>query len=252
MSGGFRGPIDEMFRPLLEATTKMTVASGIASIWHTPAEEASATFSEFEDRYPGRFLLGLGASHQVFVEGSGQAYLHPYRHMAEYLDALDTKAPAVPRQRRILAALGPRMLELARARTAGAHSYFVPVEHTAMARSILGAQALLAPEQAVVVETDPEIARGVAREHLAVYLALPNYTNNLRRLGFSEADIEPPGTDSTVDRLVAWGDAATIASRVGSHFDAGADHVCLQVLTADSKRFARTEYAALAAALIRQ
>lgn len=249
LSGGFKGPIRDLFDPLLEATKTMTIASGIASIWHTAPDVAKVAFSEFESKYPGRFLLGIGASHAAFVEGSGTSYEHPYTRMVEYLDALDKGPRPVPMERRILAALGPRMLRLAAERALGAHPYFVPVEHTAFARETLGEGRLLAPEQAVVVERDRETALRVARAHLNVYLALPNYTSNLRRLGFTDAELEPPGAETTADRLVLMGDAATVADRVGEHFAAGADHVCLQVLAADSSRFPLCEYRQLARTL---
>lgn len=250
LSGGFKGPIQNLYEPLLDATKTMTIASGIASIWHTSPDVAKDAFAEFEKAYPGRFLLGIGASHAPFVERSGESYDHPYAHMVEYLDALDQGPRPVPANRRILAALGPRMLRLGAERSLGAHPYFVPVEHTEIAREILGEGPLLAPEQAVVVERDRETALRVAREHLKVYLALPNYTSNLRRLGFTDADLEPPGSASTADRLVFMGDARTVAHRVGEHFSLGADHVCLQVLAADASVFPRDEYAQLAEVLV--
>lgn len=249
LSGGHKGPLYDLFRPLLDATKTMTIASGIASIWHTAPEVAKDTFADFESTYPGRFLLGIGVSHAPFVEGTGATYEHPYEQMIAYLDALDRRPRPVPKERRILAALGPRMLRLAAERSLGAHPYFVPVEHTAFAREVLGEGPLLAPEQAVVFERDRETALRVAREHLAVYLRLPNYTMNLRRLGFFDADLELSGSEATADRLVFMGDAKTIADRVQGHFVAGADHVCLQIFSADASRFPRGEYAQLAALL---
>jgi probable F420-dependent oxidoreductase len=246
LSGGFKGPIQDLFEPLLDATKTMTIASGITSIWHTPPDVAKAAFAEFERAFPGRFLLGIGASHATYVERSGTSYDHPYTHMVEYLDALDEGPRPVPTERRILAALGPRMLRLSADRSLGAHSYFVPVEHTKLARQTLGDRPVLAPEQAVIVERDRQTALRAAREYLNVYLALPNYTSNLRRLGFTDADLEPPGPESTADRLVFMGDAPTVARRVGEHFSAGADHVCLQVFATDPSRFPRSEYAELA------
>jgi probable F420-dependent oxidoreductase len=250
LSGGHKGPLYDLFEPLLDATKTMTIASGIASIWHTAPEVARDTFADFEAAFPGRFLLGLGVSHAPFVEQSGAKYEHPYTQMVEYLDALDRGPRAVPKDRRILAALGRRMLLLAAERSLGAHPYFVPIEHTFLARETLGEGPLLAPEQAVVVDSDRQTALSVARRYLDVYLALPNYTSNLRDLGFSSADLEPPGTEETADRLVFTGEAASIANRVGEQFAAGADHVCLQVLTADSSRFPRAEYEKLARVLI--
>jgi probable F420-dependent oxidoreductase len=153
--------------------------------------------------------------------------------MRAYLDDLDAAEPPVPAAERVLAALGPRMLELARDRSAGAHPYLVTPEHTRQARQVLGADRLLAVEQAAVLETNPERARTLARQHLAVYLQAPNYTNNWRRLGFTEDDLADGGSDRLVDALVAWGDAGAIRDRVERHHEAGADHVCLQVVTGE-------------------
>ena len=173
-SGGFEPGILPAFGELLSATTTLGIASGIVSIWTATPEQSAAAFAAFEDAYPGRFLLGLGNSHAPAVEGQGQAYERPFTRTAQYLDALDAQEPAVPPARRVLAALGPKMLELARARTAGAHPYFATVEHTAAAREALGPGPLLAPEVAVVLETDAARARSTARDYAAVYLALPN------------------------------------------------------------------------------
>jgi probable F420-dependent oxidoreductase len=151
--------------------------------------------------------------------------------MVDYLDALDAAVPPVGREDRVIAALGPKMLELARDRSAGAHPYLTTPKHTGEARAVLGTGPLLAPEQMVVLEADPSAARAVGRQTLSRYLALPNYTNNLRRLGFTEADLAEKGSDRLVDGIIAWGDIAAIAGRVKEHLDAGADHVCLQVLT---------------------
>jgi probable F420-dependent oxidoreductase len=170
--------------------------------------------------------------------------------MREYFDQLDAASPRVPQGERALAALGPKMLELARERTAGAHPYLVSPEHTAAAREVLGDGPLLAPEQKVVLETDPDTARAVARQHLAVYLRLPNYTNNLLRTGFSEDDLAGGGSDRLVDGIVVWGDLDAVAGRVRAHHDAGADHVCLQVLLADAPVFPRPEWRRLAGALL--
>ena len=169
--------------------------------------------------------------------------------MVSYLDALDALPTPVPPQQRVLAALGPRMLELAARRAAGAHPYFVPVEHTARARTILGPGPLLAPELAVVLETDPTRARELAREYASIYLAAPNYTQNLRTLGFGDDDLSGTGSDRLIDALVPHGDPAAIASRVRDHLDAGADHVCIQVV-AGREGFPLAEYTELAPALL--
>jgi probable F420-dependent oxidoreductase len=172
--------------------------------------------------------------------------------MVSYLDALDELEVPVPRERRVLAALRRRMLELAAERTAGAHPYFIPVEHTAFARSVLGSDSLLAPEVAVVVETDPSAARALARDYASIYLNLPNYTGNLHDFGFTDDDINGGGSDRLIDAVIPWGDASSIAERIREHFDAGADHVCLQVISATGRdgTLPINEYRELAGALI--
>jgi probable F420-dependent oxidoreductase len=249
-SGGFEAGLSDRFAGLLDATRDIVVASGIVSIWHASPPDVAAGFAALEVRHPGRFLLGLGASHASLVERLGQSYARPYRRMVDYLAELDAQAPPVPPGRRVLAALGERMLALAGSRTAGAHPYFVPVEHTARARRLLGPGPVLAPEQAVVLETDAARARDIAREHTEFYLRLPNYANNLRGLGYAEEDLAGGGSDRLVDALVAWGDAAAIGARVAAHHDAGADHVCIQVLTGNPDEFPRAEYRELAAAVL--
>lgn len=243
-SGGFEPGLAPVFARLLAGTRRAVVASGIVSIWVTPAAELAPAVAALSEAHPGRFLLGLGASHAPIVEG----YERPYSKMVAYLDALDAAERPVPRGARVLAALGPRMLELAAERAAGAHPYFVPVEHTARARDILGPGPLLAPEVTVVLESDPEAARRRARPFTSGYLSLPNYAGNLRRLGYGDDDVAGGGSDRLVDAVVAWGDPAAVAARVQEHLDAGADHVCLQVV-ADHERFPVDDYRALAAAL---
>jgi probable F420-dependent oxidoreductase len=170
--------------------------------------------------------------------------------MVGWLDGLDRQDPGVPVDRRVLAALGPRMLALAAERSAGAHPYFVPVEHTAKARQALGDGPLLAPEQGVVLESDPETARRIARRHTEGYLAMPNYSGNLRSLGYHDEDLAGAGSDRLVDAVVAWGDDQAVARRVREHLDAGADHVCVQVLSSSDDAFPRDGYRRLAAALL--
>lgn len=234
-------------RELLDATSRIVVATGIASIWMHPAEEVAAAHHALAQTHPRRFLLGLGVSHAHLVnrEEAGR-YRRPVERMLAYLDALDAAPTPVPREERILAALGPRMLEIARTRSVGAHPYLVTPEHTRRAREALGTGPLLAPEQAMVLETQPERARSIARTHLARYLQAPNYTNNWLRLGFTPDDFTNGGSDRLVDALVAWGSMDTIRERVAQHFHAGADHVCLQVLTADRAAMPRSEWQALA------
>jgi probable F420-dependent oxidoreductase len=244
-SGGFDPGLAEHFERLLSATTRITVASGIVSIWATLPGEIAGAVADLDAQFPGRFVLGLGASHAPIVEN----YARPYSHVVEYLDVLDADGPAVREDRRVLAALGPRMLELARDRAAGAHPYFVPVEHTARARSILGEGPLLAPEITVILESDPTTARELARTFTIGYLTLPNYANNLLSLGFGDDDVTGGGSDRLVDAVVAWGDVDAVAARVREHQAAGADHVCIQVVaTPDS--FPLTAYRELAPALL--
>lgn len=237
----------ELARDLLDATSRITIATGIASIWAHPAEEVAATHHALTQAYPNRFVLGLGVSHAHLVNrGQPDRYERPFEHMRAYLDALDAAPNPVPAEERVLAALGPRMLGLARERSAGAHPYLVTVDHTRRAREILGAGPILAPEQAVVLETDPDRARAIAREHLAIYLRAPNYTNSWLRLGFTSDDLTNGGSDRLVDALVAWGGIDTIRERVAQHLLAGADHVCLQLLTADRGAMPRSEWQTLA------
>src|SRR3954469_10610161 len=224
--GGRGGPVCDACGVLLRATREVTVATGILNVWMHDPEVAAAERAQLDDAYEGRFLLGLGISHAPLVE----QYQKPLATMRGYLDSLDAAAPPVPRPERVLAALGPKMLELARDRSAGAHPYLVTTDHTHRAREILGAGALLAPELGVVLENDEGRAREVARAHLERYMQMPNYVNNWRRLGFGEDDLTSGGSDRLVDALIGWGDVEAIAERIEEHFDAGADHVCLQVL----------------------
>jgi probable F420-dependent oxidoreductase len=244
-SGGLRPGLSSRFSRLLDATGHMIVASGIVSIWRSPPAAIARAAADLDARHPGRFLLGLGASHAALVE----EYHHPRSKMVEYLDALDACDPTAPKERRVLAALGPRMLELAAERAAGAHPYFVPAEHTARAREVMGQGPLLAPEVTVVLEADPAKARQLARGFARGYLELPNYAHNLRRLGYSEEDLAGGGSDRLIDSIVAWGDAAALARRVREHHEAGADQVCVQMVTGD-EGFPIGEYSQLAAAVV--
>ncbi len=235
---------------LLGATSGTGVATGILNIWmHEPADVA-ARRSGWTDDWKDRFMLGLGASHAPLID-SGQPgrYTKPYSKMVEYLDGLDGAAEPFPAESRVLAALRPKMLGLARDRTAGAHPYFVPVEHVAKARQILGPDPTIAVELAVVLDRDPSSARATARRHTAIYVTLPNYTNNLRDLGFGDDDFADAGSDRLVDAIVAWGDEDTIVRRVGELRDAGADHVCIQVIRPDDE-IPLADWRALAPALL--
>lgn len=219
------GDLFGSFDRLLGATSSITVASGVLNVWrHEPAAAAAwwATLDEDDRR---RTMLGLGVSHAALI---GDAWARPLPVMRTYLDGLD--AGGVPADRRCLAALGPRMLELARERSAGAHPYLVTPEHTAMARGVLG-DGLLAVEQGVVLDPDAGRGRATARQALDVYFGLPNYVNNWKRLGFTQEDVDDR-SDRLVDALVVCGGAGAIAARVGAQRAAGADHVCIQVLGA--------------------
>jgi probable F420-dependent oxidoreductase len=222
--GGVGGPVLQDLESLLAATTRLPIATGIINVWKHEPSEIGDWWTRRTAAQQGRLMLGLGISHGPLI---GEGYGRPIAKMTEYLDALD--AQGVPAARRCLAALGPRMLDLARDRSAGAHPYLTPPEHTALARERLGPDALLAPEMGVVLETEPGKAREIARQGLGIYMQLPNYVNNWRRLGFSEADVTGP-SDGLVDALFAWGSLEQIRARVQAHLDAGADHVCLQVI----------------------
>ena len=211
---------------LLGATTTLTLATSIVNMWRDRPEDVACSFARVQRRHPGRFLLGVGAGHREAT----QRYARPYETLARYVDAL--RAGGVPRDSLVLAALGPRVLGLARDRAAGAIPYLVPPEHTRRARAVLGPGPLLAPEHKVVLDTDPDRARALGRTRVQrPYLGLVNYTSNLRRLGWSEADLSGAGSDALIDALVAHGSPAEIAGQLIRHLDAGADHVCLQLVT---------------------
>lgn len=209
---------------LLAATSTMPIGTGIVNVWSTTPEEVAAGYQRVSANYPGRFILGLGAGHrEAYAE-----YANPLARLTEYLDAFDSAG--VPADHRMLAALGPKVLALAAGRTAGALPYLVTPEHTRQAREILGPNRILAPEQKVVLETDPDRARAIAREMLGIYLGVSNYVRSLRRLGFGDDDLAGAGSDRLVDALFVWGDEEAIRARVAEHHDAGADHVAIQVL----------------------
>jgi probable F420-dependent oxidoreductase len=233
----------ELVEGLLAATTRLTLGTSIVNMWQDDAHLVAASFRRIEGRYPGRFVLGVGAGHREAT----QEYARPYDTLAAYVDTL--LADGVPRASLVLAALGPRVLRLAAERTAGAIPYLVTPEYTRQAREVLGAGPLLAPEQKVVLDTDPGRARRLGRARVSrPYLGLVNYTSNLRRLGWSEADLSDGGSDALVDALVAWGSGAKVAAQLAEHFAAGADHVCAQLLT-ESDADPSDGYRQLAAAL---
>jgi probable F420-dependent oxidoreductase len=211
-------------RPFLERSRTLTVATGILNVWrHEPADVA-AQHAELTSAFPGRFLLGIGVGHP---EATSE-YAKPLAKLREFLDGLDAAERPVPREERIAAALGPKMLELAARRSLGTHPYFTTPEHTRFARERVGPDALVATELAVVVEPDVEVAREHARAYAANYLQRRNYTTNLLRFGFTERDIAGGGSDRLIDAVVPHGSAGAVAEAVRAHLDAGADHVCLQ------------------------
>lgn len=213
--------------PILQATTTLCVATGIVNIWSAPAQRVAESFHRIEAAYPGRFLLGIGVGHAEMIS----EYRKPYNALVEYLDRLDDYG--VPANRRVVAALGLRVLGLSARRSAGAHPYLTTPEHTARARELIGPSAFLAPEHKVVLTTDSARARTVGRQALDMYFNLANYRNNWKRLGFTDDEVSRPGSDRLVDAVVAYGTPDAIAARLNEHLLAGADHVPIQVLTED-------------------
>jgi probable F420-dependent oxidoreductase len=222
--GGRGGDLMDRIDLILAATKRCVIATGILNIWMHEPDEVGAWWRDLDPAQRERIMLGLGVGHAPSI---GDAWRQPLTKMAGYLDGLDGEG--VPAASRCIAALGPRMLDLARDRSAGAHPYLVPPEHTAIARERLGASSWLAPEQGVVLETDPGIAREIARAQLATYARLPNYRQSWQRLGFGEDEIDAM-SDRLIDALFVWGSPETIAERLAAHLKAGADHVCLQVV----------------------
>jgi probable F420-dependent oxidoreductase len=230
-------------QPLLEATDRIVIATGILNIWASEPERVASDFAQLEARFPGRVLLGIGIGHPEATS----TYRMPLAAMQAFLDGLDAATTSVPRTQRCLAALGPKMLELSAERSLGAHTYFVPVEHTRAARKILGQTSTLAPELACVLDDDVESARARARAYAALYLGLRNYTNNLLNHGFSQQDIADGGSDRLIDAVVPHGSAEEIAAAARQHRSAGADHVCLQ--TVGVAGIPRSQWTNLASAL---
>ena len=239
---------------LLGASERAIVAPGIASIYARDPMAMANGARAIAEAFPGRFVLGIGVSHAPSVAMRGSNYGKPIETMTAYLDGMAAASYAGPDGGEpvplVLAALGPRMLELAATRADGAHPYFVPVEHTPIARAALGDEPCLAVEQTAVLSTDPDAARRIGRAFAKHYLALPNYANNLRRLGWSDEDIANEGSDRLIDAVIAWGDVDSIVSRVKAHLDGGADHVCVQLRAESSADPALAGYAELAAALL--
>ena len=226
---------------LAAKTSKLVLATGIANIYARDPVSMRAIRETLNEASQGRFLLGLGVSHAPMVEGlRHHVYGKPVATMRAYLEGMNAATYVGPTGAEpapvVLAALRPNMLALSRDMAQGAHPYFVPPEHTARAREILGKSAWLCPEQMVLLETDAAKARTIARQNMLIYLGLPNYRNNLKWLGFTDADFENGGSDRLVDAIVAWGDEKVIADRIQAHHDAGADHVCIQTFRADGAR----------------
>ena len=244
VGGDVLGSLDQ----LLASTSSVVIATGILNIWMHTAADVGAWRAGLDDADRDRLLLGIGISHAPLIDArQGMSWERPLATTRAYLDAMDDAG--VPVEARCVAALGPKMLELARDRSAGAHPYLVTPEHTAMARDALGAGALLAVEQGVVLETDPDAARDVARRALGVYATLPNYVNNWKRLGFTDDDAASL-SDRLIDALVAWGDADTVAERVHAHRNMGADHVCVQVIAPPGSSVPREDWRRLACAVV--
>ncbi len=244
--GGSPGGDLTMVDGLLDATSTLVVATGVVNIWRSDAHEIAAAFARIEARHPGRFLLGVGAGHP---EATAE-YTKPYEAVARFVDVL--VADGVPHDAMVLAALGPRMLRLAAERTAGAHPYLVTTAYSGLAREILGPEPLLATEHKVVIEADPRVARAIARPRVrSPYLGLVNYSSNLRRLGWTAADLADGGSDPLIDALVAHGDPEHVAEQLTEHLVAGADHVCLQ-LVGDPGDDPLAGYGRLAPALARE
>jgi probable F420-dependent oxidoreductase len=214
--------------PILEETTALKLATGIVNIWTAEPGPTAESFHRIEKAYPGRFLLGIGVGHPE----AHQEYRKPVDALTEYLDKLDEYG--VPKDSRVVAALGPKVLKLSAERSAGAHPYLTTPEHTAEARKLIP-EAFIAPEHKAVLTTDPEKARAVGRKALEIYLNLANYLNSWKRLGFTDEDVAKPGSDRLVDAVVAYGTPDEIAARLKEHLTAGADHVPVQVLTGPDK-----------------
>ncbi len=239
--GGSEDP--EQLRPLLEASDGLVAATGITNIWASEPDSVAEQAAALETEFPGRALIGIGAGHREHTA----EYVRPLTAMRAFLDGLDGASVPLAARGRVLAALGPRMLELAATRAAGAHPYFTPVEHTRFAREQLGDGPLLAPELACAVDSEPERARVAAREYASSYLGLRNYTDNLLRFGFTEADLRDGGSDRLIDAVVPSGSAQRVAEVAQAHLEAGADHVCLQPVGVSG--VPRAQWTALAGAL---
>ncbi|MGV0848685.1 LLM class F420-dependent oxidoreductase [Mycolicibacterium phlei] len=248
VSGGVLDSVEH----LLKSTRQVVIATGILNLWMNDPADVAARFAALPEADRERTLLGIGVSHAPLIDSREPGkYRRPLAATRAYLDAIDATPQPVPVANRVLAALGPKMLELAATRSRGAHPYLVTPDHTRFAREQLGTGPLLLPEQTVLLTTDRDEARGIGTDWLKSYLALPNYRNNLLRTGFSEDDVDSV-SDRLFDAIIAWGDEDTVLRRVREHLDAGADHVCVQVLTADPREFPHEQWRRLADALTRR
>ena len=236
----------ELAEAVLAATERLVVGTSIVDIWHSDPDLLAAGHFRLRSQFGERFLLGVGSGHAPSAESVGQAYVKPLTKLRGFLTE---KLERVPRDERMIAALGPKALAAARDLTAGALPYLMPPAHAAEAREILGTDRLLIPEQKVFLGTDPAQARAVARRVVGPYLALPNYTNAWRRFGITDDDLAGEGSDRLMDFAVVWGDEAAVRQGVDAHLDAGADHVALQVLSVDGSGLPREEWRRVAAAL---
>jgi probable F420-dependent oxidoreductase len=244
------GPVFDAVGRLLTATTRTVIATGILNLWMHSAGDVAESYAALTAEHGDRFLLGIGVSHAPLIDaGQPGRYRKPLAATASFLDGLDAAPRPVPKEQRVLAALGPKMLAMSATRARGAHPYLVTPEHTASARSTLGKGPLLLPEQSVILCDTAEEARRIGTDWLRAYLALPNYANNLLRSGFSEDDLAHV-SDRLFDAIIAWGDEDAIMRRVTEHRAAGADHVCVQVLTADPREFPRERWRRIAAACV--
>jgi probable F420-dependent oxidoreductase len=243
------GPVFDAVSHLLASTKQTVIATGILNLWmHEPADVAAA-YADLTKAHGERFLLGIGVSHAPLVDSKEPGlYRKPLAATRAFLDAIDATDHPVPAENRVLAALGPKMLELAATRARGAHPYLVTPDHTRQAREALGHGPLLLPEQTVLLTEDRDQARSIGTDWLRAYLALPNYANNLLRSGFTEDDLASV-SDRLFDAIIAWGDEDAIVKRVNEHRAAGADHVCIQALTTDPREFPRDQWRRLAAAI---
>ena len=243
------GPVLDSVGQLLSSTKQVVIATGILNLWMHDPSDVAASYASLAAKHGERFLLGIGVSHAPLIDSKEPGlYRKPLAATRAYLDALDATEQPVPVANRVLAALGPKMLELAATRSRGAHPYLVTPDHTRYAREHLGDGPLLLPEQTVLLTDDKAEARAIGTDWLRAYLALPNYANNLLRSGFTQDDLTSV-SDRLFDAIIAWGDEEAVLRRVNEHLSAGADHVCVQVLTADPREFPREQWRRLAAAL---